>query len=185
MKRIVIGLVFAALMSCQAMAQSSVRIQAQAVATCGAQTLTAGIFYPVNQDLTGTLCSGSGSGGGGLSVTDQTSWTNAVSAFTPTGGVFNDSATALASGKEGTVRLNANREMHVTCDIGNVLCASINAPVPLNKNGTATGQTGVTPGTAQTGTIVGANVDLTSINGTATPVGSGVQAAALRTTLAT
>lgn len=66
----------------------------------------------------------------------------------------------------------------------NVL-AAINNPIPLNKNGTATGQTGVTPGTAQTGTIVGANVDLTSINGTATPVGSGVQATALRTTLAT
>src|SRR5580765_122165 len=43
---------------------------AKAVATCGAQTLTAGVTYPVTQDLTGTLCVASGGGGG--SVTQGT-----------------------------------------------------------------------------------------------------------------
>jgi len=51
-----------------AQAQSVVRAQAQAIATCGGQSLTAGVFYPVTQDLTGTLCTASG-GGGSTAVT--------------------------------------------------------------------------------------------------------------------
>jgi hypothetical protein len=60
------------LLSCvDAQAQSSTRAQAQAVAACGGQSLTAGVFYPVTQDLTGTLCTASG-GGGSTSVTQGT-----------------------------------------------------------------------------------------------------------------
>jgi hypothetical protein len=44
-------------------------IGAKAVAACGGQSLTAGIIYPVSQDLTGTLCSPSGGGGGATAVT--------------------------------------------------------------------------------------------------------------------
>ena len=40
-------------------------------------------------------------------------------------------------------------------------------PIALNLNGTATAQTGLTPGTTQTGTIVAANTDETSWAGTA------------------
>lgn len=54
----------------------------------------------------------SSSGGGGLSVVDAAAWTTAISAFTPTGGVFNDSATVLSSGQQGTVRLTTNRAIH-------------------------------------------------------------------------
>jgi hypothetical protein len=39
--------------------------------------------------------------------------------------------------------------------------------VPVTVNGTVTALTGLTPGTAQTGTIVALNSDLTSVNGTA------------------
>ncbi len=44
---------------------------ARAVATCGGQSLTAGVQYPITQDLTGTLCTASG-GGGSTSVTQGT-----------------------------------------------------------------------------------------------------------------
>lgn len=104
---------------------------------------------------------------GGLSVLDNSTWTNNSSNFTPSGGVFNDSATPLGAGDQGTVRLNANREMHVTCDIGNVMCALLNSPPPLNINGTNNPWTGVTPGVAQTGTKYAANTDQSSIGGTA------------------
>lgn len=77
---------------------------------------------------------GGGSSGGGLSVLDNSSWTNNSSNFTPNGGVFNDSATALSSGNQGTVRLNAHREMHVDCDTGNTLCAAIQAAIPAGTN---------------------------------------------------
>lgn len=49
--------------------------------------------------------------GGG--TTDSASWTVAVSSFNPVGGVFNDSATVLSSGTQGTARLTNNRAMHV------------------------------------------------------------------------
>lgn len=43
----------------------------KAVATCGAQSLTAGIIYPATQNLTGTLCTtGSGGGGGAVTIAD-------------------------------------------------------------------------------------------------------------------
>lgn len=51
--------------------------------------------------------------GSGLSVTDSAAWTAASSAFVPSGGVFNDSATALTSGQQGTQRLTPNRGTHV------------------------------------------------------------------------
>lgn len=49
--------------------------------------------------------------GGG--TTDQAAWTNGSSTFNPIGGVYNDSATALTAGKQGTARLTNNRALHV------------------------------------------------------------------------
>lgn len=49
--------------------------------------------------------------GGGGSQTDASTWTTAVTGFAPIGGVFNDSATALTSGQQGTVRLSAERRL--------------------------------------------------------------------------
>ncbi len=66
MKRLL--LIAALLFPTSAMAQSQV-MQAKAVATCGAQSLTAGIFYPATQNLTGTLCTGSG-GSSAVTIAD-------------------------------------------------------------------------------------------------------------------
>jgi len=52
-------------------------------------------------------------GGSGFSVTDEAAWTAGTSAFVPTGGVFNDTAAALTSGQEGSIRLTNNRAIHV------------------------------------------------------------------------
>ncbi len=69
MKKLALSFLFALLACCTAQAQSVVRVNAQAVATCGGQSLTAGIFYPVTIDLTGTLCVASGAGGITAAVT--------------------------------------------------------------------------------------------------------------------
>ncbi len=69
MKRFALALFFAVMACGAAQAQSVVRVNAQAVATCGGQSLTAGIFYPVTIDLTGTLCVASGAGGITAAVT--------------------------------------------------------------------------------------------------------------------
>lgn len=72
----------------------------------------------------------SGGGGGGLSVVDQTAWTQGASPFTPNGGVFNDTAT-LSSGQEGTQRLTTKRAALVDVDpSGNALYTAITAAVP-------------------------------------------------------
>jgi len=92
-------------------------------------------------DLTGVLCtSAGGGGGGGLSVTDGAAWTADTSAFTPTGGVFNDSATALASGEQGTVRLTTDRQMKV---LDSAVLAAVNSPIPAGTN--TIGTTGSLP----------------------------------------
>lgn len=55
------------LISGPALAQQSLNL-ATAVATCGAESLTAGLIYPVTQDLTGTLCTAAGGGGSSTTV---------------------------------------------------------------------------------------------------------------------
>ena len=83
---------------------------------------------------TNPLPTTSSGGGGGLSVTDQTVWVQGTSAFTPTGGVFNDSAT-LSSGQEGTVRLTTKRAMIVDTDTtGNALYSALTASIPAGTN---------------------------------------------------
>ena len=51
-------------------------------------------------------------GAGGVSAVDEAAWVAGTSQLTPIGGVFNDSAAALTSGQQGTVRLTANRAIH-------------------------------------------------------------------------
>src|SRR5579884_2249669 len=54
-----------------------------------------------------------GAGSGGFSATDEAAWTAGTSSVEPVGGVYNDSATALTAGQEGTFRATANRALHV------------------------------------------------------------------------
>lgn len=93
---------------------------ATVVTTCGTVSpqFHVGDRPTLTMDINGKLCDTGGSGGG-LAVTDETSWTAGSSQFTPTGGVFNDSATALTSGQEGSVRLTAQRAMHIDVDSTN------------------------------------------------------------------
>lgn len=123
---------------------------------------------PLTLDENGKTCvTGAGGGGGGLSVTDQATFTQATSQFTPGGGVFNDTAT-LSSGQQGTYRMTTKRAQIMDVDItGNALYNAITSPIPLNVQGTTTAQTGQTPGTSQTVPIVAAHVDAASKGGVA------------------
>ena len=107
----------------------------QVVTTCGTASLTAGQVAVAVMDHTGVLCSSaSGGGGGGLSVVDQTSWVQGTSAFTPSGGVFNDTAT-LSTGTEGTFRLTTKRAQIVDADTtGNALYTAITSSIVTGPN---------------------------------------------------
>lgn len=92
-------------------------------------TLTTGQVGFIQCDQHGQLLTSGGGGGGGLSVTDQTSWIQGTSAFTPGGGVFNDTAT-LSSGQEGTYRLTTKRAVIADVDAsGNQLHSDLIAPI--------------------------------------------------------
>lgn len=72
---------------------------------------SSGNMAGLNLDASGNLkISGSISVGG---TVDEASFTAGTSTFTPTGGVFNDSAAALTSGQQGTQRFTANRAAHI------------------------------------------------------------------------
>lgn len=110
-----------------------VLIGAQVVAACGAGSLAATQGY-VTVNVSGQLCTNASGGSGGLSVTDQAAWTQAVSSFTPGGGTFNDTAT-LSSGQQGTYRLTTKRAQIVDTDTtGSALYSALTAPVPAGAN---------------------------------------------------
>lgn len=87
--------------------------------TTSAPTYTTAQTSPLSLDTAGNLrvncitgCSGGG-GGGGTSATDSAAFTAGSTAFTLTGGVFNDSVTSLTSGQMGAPRVTATRDLHV------------------------------------------------------------------------
>jgi hypothetical protein len=85
----------------------------------------------VNGNLKVTLIGG---GGGGLSVTDQATWTQGTSPFTPAGGVFNDTAT-LSSGQQGTFRLTTKRAQIVDIDsTGSQFHTDLTSPIVAGSN---------------------------------------------------
>lgn len=80
--------------------------------------------------INGGNCGGAGGAGGGLSVTDRAAWAQGTSAFTPSGGVYNDSAT-LSVGQQGTFRLTADRQLKV---LDSAVVAAVAAPVAAGTN---------------------------------------------------
>jgi hypothetical protein len=97
--------------------------------TCITSTSTTTVNMVGGSGLATGTGGGSGGGGGGLSVTDQAAWTQASSAFTPGGGVFNDAAT-LSSGQQGTFRMTTKRAQIVDVDSsGNQLHTDLTAPI--------------------------------------------------------
>lgn len=131
-----------------------------------APTCTAGQYCTVQTDINGNVKVNIAAGaGGGLSVTDQAGFTQGVSAFTPSGGVFNDAAT-LSSGQQGTNRLTTKRAVIVDTDVtGNALYSAITAPLPdcaatpcTNRAGIVNqGQSVPVTGTLQNAAVANAN----------------------------
>lgn len=117
----------------EANAQGTARV----VTTCGTlpQQYPVGNPRDIVQDINGNLCTNaSGGGGGGLSVTDQTTFTQGTSSFTPGGGVFNDAST-LSSGQEGTFRMTTKRAQIVDVDsTGNQLHNDLTSAIPPGTN---------------------------------------------------
>lgn len=128
MKRLVF--LFLLLFCASAQAQSSVRVNAQAVATCGGQSLTAGVFYPVTIDLTGTLCIASGAGG----ITAAVTVANGADAAEG-----NTADAAATAGGVGT--LSAKQRLMTT------QLATINTTLgaPLQAGGTVVATQGTSP----------------------------------------
>jgi len=94
-----------------------VQVAGSAIATAATGIIKVGLTDGTGNAITSTssaidvnIKSG---GGSGFSVVDEVAWTAGTSALVPTGGVFNDSAAALTSGQEGTIRLTNNRAIHV------------------------------------------------------------------------
>ena len=84
-------------------------------AVSAAPTDTAGDSYPVTLDLAGNLrincITGCAGGAGGTSATDEATFTQGTTTYTPVGGIYTTSPTALTTGQAGVVRLTASRFM--------------------------------------------------------------------------
>ena len=117
---------------------SSVATAATGVQKVGVTDGTGNAITSTSNALDVNIKSGGG-GGGGVSATDEAAWTAGTSTFTPTGGVFNDSATALTSGQQGTARLTNNRGLHTNLrnSAGTEIATSGN-PVRIDPTGTTT-----------------------------------------------
>lgn len=151
------------------------------------------VFISATNPLPVTL---SGGGGGGLAVDDQAAWVQGTSQFTPSGGVFNDSAT-LSSGQQGTFRLTTKRAQIVDVDTsGNALYSALSSGVitpgsavpstaiymGVNVAGTGRGWTAVNP----SGSIYAGQTDVASIAGTTAATNTGnASAGTQRVVLAT
>jgi hypothetical protein len=76
-------------------------------------------------------------GSSSASSTDETAWAAGSSTFAPTGGVYNDSATALMSGQQGTHRLTNNRALHSNLrNSGGTEIATASNPIRIDPTGT-------------------------------------------------
>lgn len=170
------SLAAAALLCLGALAGPQAHAQTFVVTSCPSVTAVGGAGQkglPYAIDTKGNICSSS-AGSGGLSVTDQAAWSQGVSAFTPHGGVFNDTAT-LSSGQQGTQRLTTKRAGIIDVDTtGNALYTAITGPVPAGTNTIGTvGQlpypVGATPITASaTGTTGATTATLAGTSGKTT-----------------
>lgn len=108
---------------------------------------------------------GGGASGGGGAVFGPTA-VGSAAANPPV--LIGGTANATATGNIQVAKVDTNGTQFIDCSSStNTLCGLVNSPPPLLVNGTNTAWTGLTPGTAQTGTIVAANMDITSVGGVA------------------
>lgn len=81
----------------------------------------------------------SGGGSSGVSAADEATWTAGSSNFAPIGGAFNDSAAALTSGQEGTLRATNNRGLHTNLrNAAGTEIATSGNPLRVDPTGTTT-----------------------------------------------
>lgn len=121
-------------------------VGAQAVATCGTKALTAGIIYPITQDLTGTICTAGGGGGGGAVTiadgADVTQGTIADAASTAGGAGTISAKLRLMTTQLGTINTTLGSPLQaggtVTANLGTLNGAATAA----NQTTMATNQTG-------------------------------------------
>lgn len=152
------------------------------IANAAAPTYTEGDQVLLSTDLAGNLrITGSISVGG---TTDEAAWTAGSSTFTPTGGVFNDTAAALTTGQQGTQRLTANRGVHANLrNASGTEIGTSTTPVQVSLANTATNATavkvdgsGVTQpvsGTVTTTPPSNASTNIAQINGVTPLMGNG------------
>jgi hypothetical protein len=76
-------------------------------------TITSGNVSPLQTDANGNLLVNikAGAGSGGTALADEASFTEGTTSFTPVGGTYKTSQTALTSGQAGAMALDANRNM--------------------------------------------------------------------------
>lgn len=169
MKRL--ALLFLLLFCANAQAQSVVRVNAQAVATCGGQSLTAGIFYPMTIDLTGTLCVASGAGGITAAVTVANGADVAEGSTTDAAATAGGTGTVSAKLRLMTTQLGTiNTTLGSPFQAGGALAANQSVNVAqVNGVTTLTGTGAVGTGTQR----IAVGVDSATVAGSATvPAGT-------------
>lgn len=140
---------------------------AETQVTCATSTSTTTINVAVGTGLpTGAGGGGAGGGGGGAITAAASSY--AAGAFSAGAGV--DGWDLTQGARSDAVWTSGSGS--VIALLKAVAAAAVGAN-PVNVNGVVTAQTGLTPGVAQTGTIIAGNVDVSSIKGIATDVNSG------------
>lgn len=76
-----------------------------------------GQTLPLQSDSSGRLivncATGCGGGSGGTSLTDEGTYTQGTTSFTPIGGYYNSSPASLSSGQGGAVQMTADRNLFV------------------------------------------------------------------------
>ena len=181
MKRLIGAAILLGLSSLPSMAASEGFVVASCPGSLGVNAYTAGQYGAITVDVNGIQCtSGSGGGGGGgLSVQDGATFTAGTSNFTPSGGEYNSSPTALTSGTQGTLALNQYRAAFVdVMTTNNNLFAAVTSPVPCKAAATWNASTGLT-GTQPSGCDGSAALwhDLGAVGGTGVATGNGTSGA--------
>ena len=108
-----------------------------------------------------TSCGTTFAGGGGLSVVDEAPFTYGTSPFTPGGGFYNSSITALASGQQGAFALTANRSLHTLDDNSAALLSAATSAIPAGSNNIGSVNQGSAPWTVNPGTAANWGVGAT------------------------
>lgn len=147
-------------------------------ATTSAPSYTTGQTDPLSLDLAGNLrincVTGCAGGSGGTSATDEATFTYGTTSYTPIGGVYNSSITALSSGQGGALALTSDRNAFV--NLNKVANTALGAPSAYGTSPGAVNVIGVNAFVTNSVTV--AQATAASLN--ATVVGTGtfaVQAA--------